>query len=192
VLEEDDKGRKVPRKIGLAPVQRDGLEYEFDVVGDIDTEHKLIVSKSRCPAVDGKVIHKPGAPFAAQLREWLAVEPSKPAPEPADTKIDDTPVRRIPMKFPGEQFAESMMRRFAENDLKQAKPEPVRVDLDPVASFTAALNAAQTVEDLARVVDRIKSECPKEIRDQLGPVYSARRRDIVADAAFAKFDERKP
>ena len=35
VLEEDSRGKKVPRKIGMAPIQRDGLEYEFTVVGDL-------------------------------------------------------------------------------------------------------------------------------------------------------------
>lgn len=28
VVEKDDRGKHVPRKVGLAPVQRDGLEYE--------------------------------------------------------------------------------------------------------------------------------------------------------------------
>jgi hypothetical protein len=71
VLQEDAKGRKVPVKIGMAPVQRDGVEYEFDVVVDLDHEHNAIVGKTRCAALDGAVINKPGAAFAATLREWL-------------------------------------------------------------------------------------------------------------------------
>ena len=27
------------RKIGLQPVQRDGIEHEFDVVGDLDQQY---------------------------------------------------------------------------------------------------------------------------------------------------------
>lgn len=71
VLEENDRGKKEPRKIGLAPIQRDGLEYEFDVVADIDLEHRMIVSKTRCSALDGAVISKPGADVAKTIRDWL-------------------------------------------------------------------------------------------------------------------------
>ena len=39
LTEKDEKtGRMIPRKVGLAPVMRDGVEYEFDVCGDLDTE----------------------------------------------------------------------------------------------------------------------------------------------------------
>ncbi len=71
VLEEDDKGKKVPRKIGMAPIQRDGLEYEFDVVGDMDHEKRFIVSKTRYDAIDGAVVKKPDAKWFGQIVAWL-------------------------------------------------------------------------------------------------------------------------
>lgn len=36
VLEPNEQGKMVPRKIGMAPIQRDGMEYEFTVVFDIN------------------------------------------------------------------------------------------------------------------------------------------------------------
>ena len=36
----DDRGRTVVRKGGMQPVQREGLEYEFDVVTDMTVENK--------------------------------------------------------------------------------------------------------------------------------------------------------
>jgi len=81
VLEEqvNQQGRKVmvPRKVGMAPIQRQGMEYEFDVVGDLDVNHTLTVSKTRCPAIDGVQIVKPGAEFFKPLLDWLngGVEP---------------------------------------------------------------------------------------------------------------------
>ena len=72
VVEKDERtGKMVPRKIGLAPVQRDGLEYEFDVVADMDPDHTMHVSKSRCPALDSASIRKPGADVATMLLDWL-------------------------------------------------------------------------------------------------------------------------
>jgi hypothetical protein len=39
VLETNDKGKQTPKKVGLAPVQRDGMEYEFTVMLDVDMQH---------------------------------------------------------------------------------------------------------------------------------------------------------
>lgn len=71
VQEKDEKGRTVIRKVGLQPVQRDGLEYEFDVIGDLDSDHNLIVGKTRCETLDGQVFHKPGQDLAELIRAWL-------------------------------------------------------------------------------------------------------------------------
>lgn len=70
--DKDEKGRTVVRKIGLAAVQRDGMEYEFDVVGDIDLQNRLVISKTRCSALYESVIEKPGEALAKTLRTWLS------------------------------------------------------------------------------------------------------------------------
>lgn len=89
---EESQGRKVPRKVGMAPVQRDGMEYEFDVVGDMH-DGTLVISKSRCPALSGKSFHHPGREFGETLLAWLGTgplpEPATPAPlcdHPADLR----------------------------------------------------------------------------------------------------------
>lgn len=71
VVEKNDKGKSVPRKVGMAPVQKDGLEYEFDVVGEMTIENDLIISKTRCPELSGQIISKPGNEVAAILKNWL-------------------------------------------------------------------------------------------------------------------------
>lgn len=72
VLEENEKGKKVPRKVGMRPEQREGLEYEFDVIGDLDLDNNLMVSKTRIPMLHGAVIQKPGPELAVTIRDWLA------------------------------------------------------------------------------------------------------------------------
>lgn len=54
VLETNDKGKQTPKKVGLAPVQRDGMEYEFTVMLDIDMQHIASASKDRTGLFDGK------------------------------------------------------------------------------------------------------------------------------------------
>lgn len=68
-----------PKKVGLAPIQRQGMEYEFDLICDMDNTHTLTVSKSRCPLVDEAVIVKPGAAFIEPVRAWLSEGVEVPA-----------------------------------------------------------------------------------------------------------------
>jgi hypothetical protein len=46
-IESDDKGKTSVKKLGLAPVQRDGMEYEFTVFFDISQDHYAKTSKDR-------------------------------------------------------------------------------------------------------------------------------------------------
>lgn len=72
VLEENDRGKKVPKKVGMAPVQRDGLEYEFDVTADLTLDNDLIVGKTRCSALKDRHFNKAGENVATILRDWLS------------------------------------------------------------------------------------------------------------------------
>jgi len=69
--EKDGNGKTVIRKIGLAPVQRAGTEYEFTVVCDMDTNHSLSVSKSRCKPIADMVVTPPDAKFFQIFNDWL-------------------------------------------------------------------------------------------------------------------------
>jgi hypothetical protein len=72
VQEKDETtGKTVVRKIGMQPIQREGFDYEFSVVGDLDQEHNLVISKSRCRDVADSVWKKPGKELAEKLLNWL-------------------------------------------------------------------------------------------------------------------------
>lgn len=69
-LQSNEDGRKVPVKIGLAPVQREGMEYEFTVVLDVSQDHYASSSKDRTRLFDGKnfiITEKTGE----DLLNWL-------------------------------------------------------------------------------------------------------------------------
>ena len=67
---ENDRGRTEIKKVGLAPVQREGMDYEFGTVFDISLNHMATVSKDRTGLFDD-------TPFTVSqetgqtLREWL-------------------------------------------------------------------------------------------------------------------------
>lgn len=71
VISQDERGRMVPQKVGLAPVQRDGIDYEFDVVMEMDTNHNLYVTKTRCAALDNYVANKPDKSLGLIIKNWL-------------------------------------------------------------------------------------------------------------------------
>lgn len=72
VIEDDARGKKVPRKVGMKPEQREGIEYEFDVVGDLDHTNTLTVSKARIPTLAHVVVPQPGEDLARTIRDWLS------------------------------------------------------------------------------------------------------------------------
>lgn len=75
VLEKNEKtGKTAPRKVGMAPVQRDGMEYEFDVWMEMDGDNTGLVQKSRCPELHNAVIPKPGQVLADTLAAWLSIK----------------------------------------------------------------------------------------------------------------------
>jgi nucleoside-triphosphatase THEP1 len=78
---EQVNGKTQVRKVGLQPVQRDGLEYEFTVVGDVNQDHELIVTKTRAAFLADAVIREAGEELGKQLRDWLGTGKA-PAPAP--------------------------------------------------------------------------------------------------------------
>jgi hypothetical protein len=84
---ENVGGRNQVRKVGLQPVQRDGLEYEFTVVGDVTQEHDLLVTKTRAAFLKDAVIREAGEELGQQLSAWLAdgevAPPAAPTPSVA-------------------------------------------------------------------------------------------------------------
>jgi AAA domain-containing protein len=98
-VDTDDRGRTRVRKLGLAPIQREGVEYEFSVFGELDLDHTLSISKSRYHSLQDLVIKKPGPDFAQQVLKEVEVGepaavtvPDEDPPAPAsETQGDDGP-----------------------------------------------------------------------------------------------------
>jgi len=77
---ENNGGRNQVRKVGLAPVQREGVEYEFSVYIELSQDHIGVATKDRTDLFDGKCF-VPSEQTGRQLIEWL----SKPASTHNDT-----------------------------------------------------------------------------------------------------------
>ncbi len=91
VLEENAKGKKVPRKVGMAPIQRSGMEYEFHITCDMDVDHNLCVTKTRFDSLDQVVVNRPGREFGVQMLEELAQGVAEVERPLADTRAASPP-----------------------------------------------------------------------------------------------------
>jgi len=91
VVETNEKGKSVPKKVGLAPVQREGMDYEFDIVLDLDLNHNAQSTKDRSSLFDGRLVSKPDDKIGKQILEWLdrgqQPVPATSAAEPAKAPL---------------------------------------------------------------------------------------------------------
>jgi hypothetical protein len=186
----DGKKRIVPRKIGTAPIQREGLEYEFDVVADIDMDHNMVISKTRCKALTDKAFNRAGQEVAEILHEWLGEE-DKPAPR-ADTKKAASkrdekreekaqPARAKAQAEPEQQEqlideapADGDRVRFR-NELIGAMKEHIKALKLPAAVGTHILN----VRGYAKSTDMPDEELARFV-DQLGQILAYREQDVLS------------
>lgn len=72
ILTTNEKGQQVPQKVGLGIVQRDGIEYEFDVIAEMAVNHDLTITKTRCSALDGFEMNKPDGTLGKAINAWLS------------------------------------------------------------------------------------------------------------------------
>lgn len=102
-IDKDEKGKSVPVKKGMAPIQREGLEYEFTVVLDLDNEKHIAQSgKDRTGLFDGKYFI-PDESTGALLMQWLEMGTEAAAQyyqPPATTYQPAAPVYQDPAPVP--------------------------------------------------------------------------------------------
>ena len=72
VLTANKDGKAVPEKMGLAPEHGKGIEYEFDLLMELDQKHQATITKDRTGKYQDKVIDKPGEDFGVALYDWLS------------------------------------------------------------------------------------------------------------------------
>jgi nucleoside-triphosphatase THEP1 len=66
----EKNGKQVPEKVGLKSVQRDGLEYDFSIVFELDINHQAICSKDRTQLFVHKIPFRIDATTGQKIKEW--------------------------------------------------------------------------------------------------------------------------
>ena len=70
ILQANDKGKQVPKKVGMSPIMRDGVEYEFTTVFDLDIAHQAQASKDRTQLFSDNIFQITEQ-TGEKIMEWL-------------------------------------------------------------------------------------------------------------------------
>jgi hypothetical protein len=104
VLETNDKGKQTPRKIGMAPVQREGMDFEFTVMLDVDASHTASATKDRTSLFDGEFFRL-HPDVGKKMLAWLN-SGAEPAPvQPVQREEPLTPFEPDPLDALRERVA---------------------------------------------------------------------------------------
>lgn len=141
--ERNEQNKVEPKKIGMKPITRPGMEYEFDIVGDLDQSHILTISKSMCPAIDNAKMLKPGPDFLQPVLEWLESGEVSGTVKFVSMLADDEQVRRIigklaELRRDAEKEKEILFKRYRVREFAQLKIDEAadyekRLDIDLAA-----------------------------------------------------------
>src|SRR6266567_33229 len=71
LTEQGNSGKTKPVRVGLAPEQGKGIEYEFDLLMEISVDHVGEVIKDRTGRFQDKLFTKLGIAFGKELIDWL-------------------------------------------------------------------------------------------------------------------------
>lgn len=112
-----------PKKVGTAPIQSSGIEYEFDLSGELNLEHVLTISKSRCPELSNQEFLNPGQPLAEVLNAWLT--DGAPMPESGQQKCDRVKVARQLAGLDTESVKGLLEEKFKRTSPSQLSSEQV-------------------------------------------------------------------
>lgn len=163
VLDKDERtGKVVPKRVGLAPIQRAGMEYEFTVFMDIDDAHMALASKDRTSLFDGRRF-KPSIETGQALKKWLE-EGAVPAPPPAQPTFTPAQPQGAPHQGPPAQAAPAPHQGEAAQAAQAKDPFEPNSLVDAV-KLTRLLDSrvkdCKTRAEGAKLWDEVNAALPK-------------------------------
>lgn len=151
VIEDNDAGKKAPKKIGTAPVFRDGIEFEVTTFFDLAQDHSAATTKDRTGLFDGRIFTI-SPDTGAQLYAWLAsAAPALPRQEAAPAPTTPEPSLA--------ELVEAALQRHCQGMTREEK-EQVSAELKALTGGTANYRAVTDEATLRKIYERFKGETP--------------------------------
>ena len=145
---QNDKGKTEIKKIGLGLVQREGIDYEFTTVFDLNQDHSVSVSKDRTSLFDGQVFMITQE-IGQQLKEWL------------DTGIEVIDEKELQERK--SSLYQSYLRLFQDNP-----QEAQKLAQEAIMSITGGRGSKEwTLEDLTNLEADVKRRIDNVVHEEL-------------------------
>jgi hypothetical protein len=151
VIGSNKDGKSVPEKVGLKPEQGKGIEFEFDLLLELDQKHQATVTKDRTGRFQDETIDKPGEAFGVTLYEWLSsgaapVPPASSGPKPeTGALVKPTPAPAATPKQ--EAKAETAQQPKPAGEKKNGRRETVLKEIGDIISAVSKTGAARFSEE---------------------------------------------
>lgn len=165
-VDKNDKGKTTPTRVGLAPEQGKGIEYEFDLLAEISPEHIMNIIKDRTGKFQDKLIEKPGKDFGVMLKDWL-----NSGVDRTDYKLELARLLSSQYVMNKTEMGETVKAIAAGRGAKSVTMEVAKSiyndildkKVDPIAVLSGLKKASQnTKEEVEEAVEATVAEAPSD------------------------------
>jgi hypothetical protein len=125
---------QVPEKVGMKPIQREGVDYEFTIVLELDIKHNAVASKDRTGLFMAQPEFKVNTATGKQILDWCnsgipATDTTQQAPLPTYNVTaliaECTNVEELRELYYAVTEAEQQQYRLAFNHRKEQLSVPI-------------------------------------------------------------------
>jgi len=167
------------------------MEYEFDVFGDLNPEHGLHITKTRCPDLADKYIDHPGADLGRVLRGWLSDGAPAAPSSPVLAVVPPVPEHRA---IPTTQAPKALPRGGQAAPVAPTDTEANTIAGPSMAAGPGSVSSGEMAKVPAAPVQEV-DDAPvlaaiEEAQDLRG-LYGARFKEAKATYFAAANDEQK-
>ena len=168
-------GKSAPKRVGLTPEQGKGIEYEFDMLFELSTEHILTVIKDRSGKFQDQCLQDPGEALGAEMAAWLDEgAPAMSIPDQIRAKARAVGLTALGMQAllvqcNEAQPLEAMPAKLQAQILNQALNVPATIQ---------AWNAGQDSRTGAALAVRAGEAAPEPQPEAAAPVKAKRVREL--------------
>ena len=160
VIEDNGSGKKTPRKIGMAPVFRDGVEYEFTIFFELDQSHAAAATKDRTGLFDGQYfLIAPDT--GVRIHEWLAGAKSN---QSAPISVSTAAPANAELSL--SELVEQTMQRYCAGMGRDEK-EVVAARIKQITGGTANYRNVTDEATLRRIYETFNSAPGRASRDDM-------------------------
>jgi hypothetical protein len=147
VMETDKDGKPTVKSVGVEPIQRKYMKYEFDVIGALDVDNTMSIVKTRCSDLHGRSFFRAEKEIAEIMKRWLD---GIPAPEPQ-------PAPELPAPVPAPEPTQMPARPAndgpaTETQLATIQKLQRQLGMEPIANLDGLsfADAAQLLKDYSQ------------------------------------------